>query len=270
LNLLNKNILITGSSRGLGFELAKNLWNQGANLFLVSRTKSEELQKYFLENRIDLSQRFVWYKGDLSIENCLKQIFTNFTCMFGDIDVLINNAAIQQPIGNFYENDWYKWEKCISVNLFAPAKLIKYFIPNMLKRNCGKIINLSGGGSTSSRPYFSAYAVAKTGLIRLTEIVSDELKDSNITINCVAPGAMNTSMMDEILESNSGEKEINIAKEVKNKNNTMDKGIELINWLISDESNHITGRLIAAQWDDYKNISIESNNNLYKLRRINE
>jgi len=269
LSLLNKNILLTGASRGLGYELAKNLWNQGANLFLVSRTKNEELQKYFLENRIDLNQRFVWYKGDLSIENCLKQIFTNFTCMFGDIDVLINNAAIQKPIGNFYENDWDKWEKCISVNLFAPAKLMKYFIPNMLKKKHGRIINLSGGGSTSSRPYFSAYAVAKTGLVRLTEIIADELSDSGIAVNCVSPGAMNTNMIDEIINCDQSPKiEKDSATMVSLKDHTTDNAIELINWLISEKSNGVTGRLISAQWDNYKNIYKDYvDKDLHKLRR---
>jgi 3-oxoacyl-[acyl-carrier protein] reductase len=271
LNLLNKNILLTGASRGLGCELAKNFWSQGANLFLVSRTKDEQLQNYFLNNRLGIEQRFVWYKGDLSVENHIQQVYLNFFCMFsGKIDVLINNAAIQQPIGLFWENDWEAWEKCLAINLYAPSKLMRHFIPYMLINNYGRIINLAGGGATSSRPCFSAYAVAKTGLVRLSEIIADELFDSGITVNCVSPGAMNTNMMNEIINCDqSPMSEKDNAIYVSSKDNTMDKAISLINWLISNEADKVTGRLISAQWDNYKDIysSDVLERNLHKLRR---
>jgi NAD(P)-dependent dehydrogenase (short-subunit alcohol dehydrogenase family) len=271
LNLLNKNILLTGASRGLGNKLAKNLWAQGANLFLVSRTKNDQLQDYFLDNRVGIEQRFVWYKGDLSVENNLQQIYLNFDCMFsGKIDVLINNAAIQQPIGLFWDNDEEEWKKCLDINLFAPSKLMRHFIPYMLIKNYGRIINLAGGGATSSRPCFSAYAVAKTGLVRLTEVIADELFDSGITANCISPGAMSTFMMQEIIDCNQSpkkekEKAIDI---IKMDDFTMDNAINLINWLISEESNGVTGRLISAQWDDYKTIYKDrADTDLHKLRR---
>jgi len=271
LNLLNKNVLLTGASKGLGYELAKNLWDQGANLFLVSKTKNEQLQDYFLNSRVDFEQRFVWYKCDLSAEGCVDQIYTNFICIFaGKIDILINNAAIQQPIGLFWESDWDKWKKCLAVNLYAPSKLMKYFIPHMLIKNYGRIINLAGGGSTSSRPCFSSYAVAKTGLVRLSEVLADELSDSGITVNCVSPGAMNTNMMDEIINCDQSPKlEKDNAIYVSSKNNTMDKAISLINWLISNEADKVAGRLISAQWDNYKDIYNNDvlDGNLHKLRR---
>jgi len=128
---------------------------------------------------------------------------------------------------------------------------------------------LAGGGATSSRPCFSSYAVAKTGLVRLTEVLADELSDSGITANCVSPGAMNTNMMDEIINCDQSPKiEKDSATMVSLKDHTTDNAIELINWLISEKANGVTGRLISAQWDDYKNIYKDhADKDLHKLRR---
>ena len=122
--LNGKTILLTGASKGLGARLARELWDSGANLFLISRTSfNNKLIKKF-EN-----QKYVWYFLDLSSEFKEKEIFACFFENFDDLDVIINNAAIQMPIENSWEGDWKDWRKNIEVNLFSPVKIMRAFIP---------------------------------------------------------------------------------------------------------------------------------------------
>ena len=266
--LKNKNILITGASRGFGARLAKKLWDEGANLFLTA-TQSWDVdfvQKYD-------SQKYVIFPFDLSREN-VGVLFFKFLFYFNNIYGLINNAAIQSPIGNMLDMEQYvilnQWEKSFDVNLYAPIKLMIQFGKIMIRQGHGKIINMSGGGATSSRPGFSAYATAKTGLVRFSEIFSDEIIGKGVDVNCVAPGAMNTGMQKEILQSDgSPEKDIRVAKKTLEKTNTMDKPIELVKWLLSEKSDGVTGKLISAVWDDWTLLEDKTHaKKLYTLRRV--
>lgn len=272
MSLFGKTVLLTGASGGLGKELALHFWEQGANLFLVSRTKNRQLLENLKNQPAQVGQRWSWLQQDLANEYATASIHQNFFAVFDKIDILINNAATQQPIGTFWETDWQEWEHCLRVNLYAPLRLMRVMIPYMLKEKCGRIINLSGGGATSSRPCFSAYAVAKTGLVRATEIIADEIgKDGGVTANCVAPGAMRTAMMDEILQCEKApEAEKKKAEQVKQKGNGMEKVVALIDWLISDWASAVTGRLISAQWDTWEKTFDRDyvSDDLYKLRRF--
>ena len=209
------------------------------------------------------------FRVDLSKFGNAEHIKHKFFMYFDKIDALINNAAIQTPIGNSWEINWDEWNKCMSVNLQAPIKLMRAFVPYMIKQNYGKIINMSGGGATSSRPAFSAYATSKTGLVRFSEILADEVSEYGVDVNCIAPGAMNTSMQEEVLRSeNSPDKDIRVAEETLTKTNTMDKPIALVKWLLSEKSDGITGKLISAVWDDWKLLEDKTHSkDLYTLRR---
>src|SRR4029453_7422632 len=99
--------------------------------------------------------------------------------------VLVNNAGIQGPIGPLESVDFTAWRAVFDVNVFAAARLCQLLIPAMKQKGWGKIVNLSGGGAAGSRPDFSAYAAAKTALVRLTETLADELKGTGIDVNSV-------------------------------------------------------------------------------------
>lgn len=177
----------------------------------------------------------------------------------GHVDGLINNAAIQGPVGPAWETCSEEWMETIDIDLLAPVKLCQRLVPEMLKQGHGKIVNLSGGGATSARPNYSAYATAKTGLVRFSECLAAELAGTGIDVNCVAPGKMPTDMLPE------GE----VASP-----DAMQKAAELVTFLLSDESNGITGRLISAVWDfwDYGGFkaNLDESPDLYKLRRVTE
>jgi NAD(P)-dependent dehydrogenase (short-subunit alcohol dehydrogenase family) len=152
------------------------------------------------------------------------------------VDGLINSAAIQGPVGPAWKNKWSEWYETLTTDLIAPVILCRFVVPTMLKHGKGKIVNLSGGGATSARPNYSAYATAKTGLVRFSECLAAELAGTGIDVNCVAPGKMPTGMLPE------GE----TAPE-----DAMQKAADLVVFLLSDESDGITGRLISARWDDW-------------------
>jgi len=270
-----KNALITGASRGLGAEIANQLWRQGANLLLAARdAKALETVVKNLGHRPEQQAYFV--STDLTHENSTDIIVEAAQSHFEKLDILVNNAAIQGPIGTAWNNDQVLWEQSIYVNLICPVKLSRSCAKWMISQKQGKIISLSGGGATSSRPNFTSYAVAKTGLVRFSEILADELKEYNIQVNCVAPGAMATSLLNEVVVAGStlaGPKEFDIANKVKEGGGTSsERAAQLVTFLASTLSDGITGKLISAMWDPWEkfpeHLEDLKNTDIYTLRRI--
>lgn len=218
-------------------------------------TVRSALDTYRFERGIP-GQLAVWAKADLSCS--LEAIESALTDWHGyHFDGLVNNAAIQGPVGSAWENDWSEWQETIATDLLAPVILSRLVIPQMIKQGHGKIVNLSGGGATSARPNYTAYATAKAGLVRFSECLAAELAGHHIDVNCVSPGKMPTGML---LPGETSQPD------------AMQKAAELVVWLLSDESNGVTGRLIAAQWDDWQGPHfkrrMKTDPNLYTLRRL--
>jgi NAD(P)-dependent dehydrogenase (short-subunit alcohol dehydrogenase family) len=146
----------------------------------------------------------------------------------------------------------------------------------MRRHGGGKIINLSGGGAAAPRPYFSAYAASKAAVVRLTETLAEELKDENIQVNAIAPGAVATRMTDEILAVGdaAGPRAVSQALATKRDGSTPDNAADLAVFLASEASGYLTGRLISAVWDDWRSFPMRLDQimatDLYTLRRVTE
>jgi len=275
MNFAEKTVLITGATRGLGAKIAEHFWHAGANLILVSRTQSmlEKLREQLFLTKM-LNQTIKIFSVDLSVAAQTEKFIQHIPQK--KIDVLINNAAIQGPIGPVWENDWEKWQAALQVNLLSPVMLCRAIVPNMLQQYSGKIINLSGGGAANVRPNFSAYAVAKAGLVRFSEILAEEVKGHNIDVNCIAPGVMNTELLSEIVmagKEKTGEIEFQQAQQkILNNENSFDRAVALCLFLASAQSNGVTGKLISAVWDPWHTlptyINEIKNSDIYTLRRI--
>jgi NAD(P)-dependent dehydrogenase (short-subunit alcohol dehydrogenase family) len=146
----------------------------------------------------------------------------------------------------------------------------------MIAAGCRSIINLSGGGATGSRPNFSAYASAKAALVRFSETLAQEAKPYGVKVNCIAPGAMKTSMMGQVLAAGTvlaGAREVDLATQVVAGGGTsMARVAELAMFLASSASDGITGKLISAVWDDWQrwpqHLSELETSDVYTLRRI--
>lgn len=251
MRLQGKNIILTGASRGFGKCLAERLWDEGASLLCVSRNQTT----VSLPNR--RGQSYFGMSGDLLWFNTLQDLMTKAGEIWPHIDGLVNNAAIQGPMGAVISNDRVKVWDTIVTDLLAPMDLCRLVVPEMLKCGHGKIVNLSGGGATNARPNFSAYATAKAGLVKFSECLAAELAGKGIDVNCVAPGQLSTNMQQEIIKAGpvcAGEMEYQRAH-MTVPASVMQKAADLIVWLLSDESDGITGRLIAAQWDDWQHMT---------------
>ena len=274
MNLQGKNIIVTGATGGLGSSLVIRLWELNANLFLISKTREKLLRTALRLKTTAIDKKYYIADCDFTDLNSVNNIgneIIEFTQ--GNIYALINNAAVQNPSGRAWEVNWEDVENNLKINLFSPMMLMRIVIPFMIKNNYGKIINLSGGGATNTRPFFSSYAISKTSLVRYSEILADELRDFNIQVNCVAPGNMNTGMTIETLcTPGINEKEFNTAKETSSKDKEVTKydAIQLIEFLLSEESNNVSGLLISAVWDDWSllmDYNYKDNLDKYKLRR---
>src|ERR1035437_593661 len=270
--LKNKKAMITGAGRGIGRVISERFAKEGASLALISRTESELIET--LEIVKKYSPDSLYYVADISKENEVKIAVEDIQKKWGTIDVLVNNAGVQNPIGPFYQNNLDEWKRNIEIKLFGTLNLTYYVLPHMINIKKGKIINLSGGGSTSPRPNFSAYAVAKTGIVRFTENLAEEVREFNIDINAVSPGAINTKMLEDVLhaENLAGNEYDEAVKRKKTGGNDPELAASLICFLASGLSDGITGKLISAPWDPWKETiyqnELRNNKDVAVLRRI--
>ena len=273
-----KNIVLTGASRGLGKAIAKALWSHGANVLLVARSKEalDTLRAELQRAPVREKQSAAVCVADLSKDTAVAAIVNKALSIWPAAHALINNAGILGPIGKAWDNDWRDWESTMRVNLLAPVELCRAFAPWMIQNGGGSIINLSGGGATSPRPNFSAYATAKTGLARFTEILALELKGTGVRANSIAPGALATDMLNEILKAgreNVGAEEYDkVVKQAEKGGTPPEKAAELCAYLASDDAKEITGKIIAAAWDPWNNFATHldelKESDIYTLRRI--
>lgn len=266
--------LITGGSRGLGSHLVQRFWREGYSLVVVARHYADlQLVLDCLPRRSDQSATALIC--DLSDEQKVCILLDSIKSRIPHLDVLVNNAAIQGPIGSLSESDLSAWQRTLQVNLFAPVALCQGLMPLMKRADNASIINLSGGGATGPRANFSAYASAKAGLVRFSETIAEELVGDGIRVNCIAPGAMKTAMLQEVLFNGdaAGDRETSLANEViATGGASMDRVADLAIFLASDASKGITGKLISAIWDNWErwpqHLEELSQSDVYTLRRI--
>ncbi|HWN95294.1 MAG TPA: SDR family oxidoreductase [Methylomirabilota bacterium] len=280
MKLAGRQALITGASRGFGRQLADTFWREGASLLLIARTESDLAAVQRSLHPTAAGQAIHTFVQDLTHAAAMENVAAEVERCFGGLDILMNNAGNQGPIGSLWENDWTKWEYSFRLNFLVPAALCRAAVPWLAKRAGGSIINLSGGGATGPRPNFSAYAAAKSAVVRLSETLAHEVRGMNIKVNCIAPGAMYSRMQDAVLEAGrerAGEKDFRVAQELKataaaGDDSVARRAAELCVYLASPESDGITGKLISAMWDPWPELARYradlENTDVYTLRRI--
>lgn len=271
--LAGKAAIITGGGRGIGRAIALRFSREGAGVVLVSRTKSELKSTAAEIRNIGGIVRMV--SADVTREKTARNAARICRKTFGKIDILVNAAGIVGPIGPLEDEKVSDWRKTLETNLTAAFLFMKAVLPSMKARRGGNIINLSGGGAASPRPMVAAYAASKAALVRLTETAAEETKPFNIRINAVAPGAVNTRMLDEML--NAGKKVgkaeyLKLRDQKKSGGVSPDRAADLAVFLASDESKGLSGRMISAVWDDWNSwknqIGRIASTEWYTLRRL--
>ena len=263
------NVLVTGAGRGIGKRLAIGFAQAGARLGLIARSKSElDLAHLEIEDRGGVSIRL---RADVTDSENVAAAVERFRVHYGTPDVVICAAALQGPIGPFLQSTPKQWAETVNTNLFGVTNICRVVLPYMVERRSGKIIVLAGRGATHARPNFSAYSASKAAVVRLVETLADELLDHNVQINCIAPGGTYTAMTDEVLRAGdeAGWREVEEAENLRQTGGiSPDKQIQLALFLASEQSNHITGKLIHVN-DDWKKLKTASMApDAYTLRRV--
>ena len=265
--------IITGGSLGIGLAISKAFVKEGSNLVVASNDESE------FENTRGIAPnstvRIETIKADVSQPDDVKRMKDFTLDKFGTVDILVNCAGIYGPIGLITDIDVKHWLATININLYGTFLCMRAVLPTMMKKNKGKIVNMSGGGGASPLPRFSAYGTSKAGVIRLTETIANEVKDYKIDINAIAPGAVNTRLLDQALAAGDAAGADIKAKVIKQKKEggvPPEKVAELALFLASAESDGLSGRLVSLLWDKWKESSkhLEKimSSDIYTMRRI--
>jgi 3-oxoacyl-[acyl-carrier protein] reductase len=277
MNLDGRSALITGASQGLGRAIAEHFVRAGASVLLTARGSGaleqarDELAALAGPGQLVLAlQAYVGHPDDckLSVRHAITSL--------PNLCILVNNAGVYGPMGALDEVDWAAWVDAVRINLLGTAMTCREIIPHLRSQKYGKIINLSGGGATAPLPRISSYAASKAAVVRLTETLAEELKECHVDVNAIAPGALNTRLLDEVLEA--GPERVGrdfYERSLKQRDSGgagLEKGAALATFLASAESDGITGRLLSAVWDDWANLPSWrdelAKTDVFTLRRI--
>ncbi len=255
------NVVITGSSSGIGRALAERLVARGHRVWGLARSDQTTLP--FRSSRCDVSDLKQVRRAARRVEAAWKRV-----------DALVTCAAIHGEIAPALRSDPQAWSATVHANLGGTFHAVHAFAPLLAKASRrAKVVCFSGGGATQARPNFSAYGVAKTGIVRLVETVAAE--EPALDINAVAPGAIATRLTDEILAAgakSAGKSEIDAAKKSKAAGDApLANALDLVEWLLSPASDRLSGRLFSAPWDPWREPATKRkllrDPELYTLRR---
>ncbi len=268
--------IITGANQGLGFAIAEAYVAEGANVFLCARDEAK------LSGAIDAlrskacnDQRIFGETADVSQQVDVDRMVAHAIDVFGTLQILVNNAGIYGPLGRIEDVDFDAWVQAIQINLIGSVAMARAVVPHFRSNGYGKIVQLSGGGATNPLPRISAYAASKAAVIRFAETLAEETRGAHIDVNSIAPGALNTRLLHEILEA--GPERVGAtfyARSLKQKETggaPLDRGAALAVYLGSSLSDGLTGKLLSAIWDPWETLMDhrdDLNDDIYTLRRI--
>jgi 3-oxoacyl-[acyl-carrier protein] reductase len=254
-------IVLTGGSSGIGRFLAESLAAQGHEVCGLARSEQGGAGL-----RCDVSD---W----AAVRGCAEKIAARWDAL----DALVCCAGIQEPIGPAMEADPLAWRRNLAVNLDGTFFAIRAFY-SLLKKSArrAKVVCFSGGGSANPRPNFAAYGVAKTGVVRLVETLAAEWGSEPPDINAIAPGAIFTRMTEQVLASGAagaGAAEFSGAARLPTDNSAkLEKVLGLVELLLSEQGDGISGRLISAAWDPWRELPALRaelmKTDIFTLRRI--
>ena len=276
-SLENRTAIVTGANQGLGFQIAKKYLEAGASVMLCARNQGLlDQARQSLTGVVGSGRQVLVQQADVSNALDVHKVVETTMSAFGHVDILVNNAGVYGPKGAAEEVDWQEWVRAIEINLFGSVLMCRAVLPHFKTQGHGKIIQLSGGGATNPLPRLGAYAVSKAAVIRFMETLAEEVRDKRIDVNAIAPGPLNTRMLEEILKA--GPERVGrdfYERSLKQKQSggaPLEKAADLAVFLASERSNGITGKLISAVWDPWSSLPEHlddlTSTDIYTLRRI--
>lgn len=245
-SLAGRSALVVGGSRGIGRAVATAFGEAGAALTLVARSRNQVMQAAE-EIARSTRGRANGLVADIASFREAQTAVDKHLADYGSLDVVVNAAAILGPIGPLWQNQPEEWERAVKIGLVGSFNICRAAVPGMLAHGKGVIILFSGGGGAYARPYFSAYGVSKTGVLRLVETLALELRDSGVTAYAISPGAARTAMTEEILANaqEAGESAAAEARQVLETGGVSPgKAGELCLFLVQEQPRHLSGTLL--------------------------
>ena len=269
--------IVTGGSEGLGYAIAGKYLEAGASVLLCARgdLRLDEAAAA-LRKLAGAGQSVISLTADVSRADDARALVDRALAEFGRLDILVNNAGIAGPSGPTERVDWHQWVRTIEINLLGSVLLSRAVLPHFQRARYGKIIQLSGGGATQPLPMRSAYAASKAAVVRFAETLAEENRQYCVDVNAIAPGALNTRLLDELIAAGPeriGRDSHERALQQKSAGGVpLAKGAELAVFLGSALSDGITGKLLSAVWDPWSQLSHHAadlaGTDVYTLRRI--
>lgn len=268
-------IIIFGASGSIGSYLVKEYMFQNSELLLFvknSKSKKKILNKLKFQNLSKIIVDQLDFKNFSSINKKINKHKT----FFKNANVIINATGSLGEIKNILNINFEKFKNTMDINFFCNLILLQNLLKFIKNNKNLLIIFFSGGGVTSYRKNFGTYSISKLSLVKLVEIVSNEINNKNVRINAIAPGIIQSKMINTTMNNKKFVSKIEIKKierDIKHSNDSLKKLFKVINFLYSTKGKQITGKLISSKWDnietwDKKKIKKLINNDFYNLRRV--
>ena len=224
--------IITGGAQGFGLDIAKRFLNSGAKVIIwdIDKKMIENTTKNL--NNANLSSNIVDVSNYKEVESCVNEILKKT-----NIDILINNAGITGPTASLWEYDIEMWKKVVEINLMGTFNCCRAIVPNMIKNNYGRIVNVASVAGKDGNANASAYSVGKAGAIGLTKSLGKELADKNIAVNAITPAGAKTRILDQMTKEHVQRM---LSKVPRGRFLEVEEFTSLVCWLSSEENTFST------------------------------
>ncbi len=228
----NRTAVVTGGAQGFGLDITKRFLDSGAKVEIWD-SDSSMTEKVIKEiNNSNLSYKVVDVSNFKAVLSCAEEIIKN-----SSIDILINNAGITGPTATLWEYDIEVWKKVVEINLMGTFNCCRAIVPNMIKNNYGRIVNVASVAGKDGNANASAYSVGKAGAIGLTKSLGKELADKNIAVNAVTPAGANTRILDQMTKEHVQRM---LSKVPRGRFLEVEEFTSLVCWLSSEENTFST------------------------------
>jgi len=228
----NRTAIVTGGAQGFGFDISKRLLESGASVIIWDNDPKATEKAIKDLNNPNLSSHVVDVSNYGEVDKTVNEITKN-----SNIDILINNAGITGPTATLWEYDIEMWKKVVEINLMGTFNCCRSIVPNMIKNNYGRIVNVASVAGKDGNANASAYSVGKAGAIGLTKSLGKELADKNIAVNAVTPAGAKTRILDQMTKEHVQRM---LSKVPRGRFLEVEEFTSLICWLSSEENTFST------------------------------
>ena len=231
----DRTAVVTGGAQGFGLDIVKRFLRSGAKVIIwdIDPIMVEKAQKDL--DSSNLSSKIVDVSNFEDVDNSVKDLTKN-----SNIDILVNNAGITGPTATLWEYDIELWKKVVDINLMGTFNCSRAIVPNMIKNNYGRIVNVASVAGKDGNANASAYSVGKAGIIGLTKSLGKELADKNIAVNAVTPAGAKTRILDQMTKEHVQKM---LSKVPRGRFLEVEEFTSLVCWLSSEENTFSTAAI---------------------------